>query len=183
MDLAAAERDGTIQLLMVPPHDLDSDLVAWLIRERVEAHPVQRLVIDSATELQGGLTSPERASMFMASLGAYLRSRTVTTYMTVDVPTIVGPELSFAGTPLLVFAENLLLLRYAELQGELHRVFAVLKMRFSEYDRALRVYTIRDGKGIEIAGRAPRAEGLLTGLARPLSSSESVHQDYPEPQF
>ncbi len=183
IDLAAAERDGTIQLLTVPPHDLDSDLVSWLIRERVEAHPVQRLVIDSATELQGGLTSPERASMFMASLGAYLRSRTVTTYMTVDVPTIVGPELSFAGTPLLVFAENLLLLRYAELAGELHRVFAVLKMRFSDYDRALRVYTIRDGKGIEIAGRAPRAEGLLTGLARPLSSSESVHQDYPGPQF
>jgi hypothetical protein len=78
---------------------------------------VQRLVIDSATELQGGLTSPERAAMFFASFAAYLRSAGVTTYMTVDVPTIVGPELSFAGNPLLVFAENLLLLRYAELAG------------------------------------------------------------------
>ena len=181
MNLEGAERDGTVELLMVPPHDLDSDLVAWLIRERVDTRRVQRLVIDSATELQGGLTSPERASMFMASLGAYLRSRGVTTYMTVDVPTIVGPELSFAGTPLLVFAENLLLLRYTELEGELHRVFAVLKMRFSNYDRALRVYTIRDGSGIEIAGRAPRAEGLLTGLARPLSSSEPEERQYPEP--
>jgi len=85
--------------------------------------------------------------MFMASLAAYMRSRSVTTYMTVDVPTIVGPELSFSGTPLLVFAENLLLLRYAEYEGELHRVFAVLKMRFSDYDRALRVYTIRAGVG------------------------------------
>ena len=169
IDLEAAERDGSVELLVVPPHDLDSDLVAWLIRERVDNSGVQRLVIDSATELQGGLTSPERASMFMASLGAYLRSRGVTTYMTVDVPTIVGPELSFAGTPLLVFAENLLLLRYAELAGELHRVFAVLKMRFSEYDRTLRFYTIQDGVGIRIAGRAPRAEGLLTGQARPLS--------------
>ena len=181
MDIDRAERDGTIELLMVPPHDLDSDLVAWLIRERVETKRVQRLVIDSATELQGGLTSPERASMFMASLGAYLRSRGVTTYMTVDVPTIVGPELSFSGTPLLVFAENLLLLRYAELEGQLHRVFAVLKMRFSDYDRALRVYTIRDGLGVQIAGRAPRAEGLLTGLARPLSTRERAEQANPEP--
>jgi circadian clock protein KaiC len=110
--------------------------------------------------------------MFMASLAAYMRSQNVTTYMTVDVPTIVGPELSFSGTPLLVFAENLLLLRYAEYEGELHRVFAVLKMRFSDYDRALRVYTIRPGSGIEISGRAPRAEGLLTGLARPVGSGE-----------
>ena len=106
--------------------------------------------------------------MFFASLGAYLRSRGVTTYMTVDVPTIVGSELSFAGTPLVVLAENLLLLRYAEYEGQLHRVFAVLKMRFSDFDRALRVYTIDDGDGIRIAGPAPRASGLLTGLARPI---------------
>ncbi|GAC1323826.1 MAG: serine/threonine protein kinase [Chloroflexota bacterium] len=180
MDLEAAEASGAIELLTVPPHDLDADLVAWLIRERVESQHVQRLVIDSATELEGGLTSPERATMFMASLAAYLRSRNVSTYMTVDVPTIVGPELSFAGNPLLVFAENLLLMRYAEYQGELHRVFAVLKMRFSHFDRALRVYNIRDGVGIEIAGPAPRASGLLTGLARPLTSSAEdlfVHAD------
>ena len=35
---------------------------------------------------------------------------------------------------------------------------------------ALRIYTIEDGIGIKIAGPAPRAEGLLTGLARPLPS-------------
>jgi circadian clock protein KaiC len=62
------------------------------------------------------------------------------------------------------------LLRYAELEGELVRVFAVLKMRFSDFDRALRIYTIEDGTGIKIAGRAPRAEGLLTGVARPLTA-------------
>jgi len=169
IDLVAAEAAGTIELLTVPPHDLDADLVAWLIRERVEQRGVRRLVIDSATELEGGLTSPERAPMFLASLAAYLRSQSVTTYMTVDVPTIVGPELSFAGSPLVVFAENLLLLRYAEYQGELHRLFAVLKMRFSNFDRELRVYNIQDGVGIHVAGAAPRAEGLLTGLARPLA--------------
>ncbi|MBV9599061.1 MAG: circadian clock protein KaiC [Chloroflexi bacterium] len=170
IDLEAAEKAGSLELLTIPPHDLDADVVAWLIRERIEARQVKRLVIDSATELQGGLNSPERATMFMASLSAYLRSQGVTTYMTVDVPTIVGPELSFAGNPLLVFAENLLLLRYAEIAGVLHRVFAVLKMRFSDFDRALRIYTIEDGLGLKIAGPAPPAEGLLTGLARPLKS-------------
>lgn len=168
IDLESAEAAGNIELLMVPPHDLDADLVTWLIRQQIEAHHIERLVIDSAAELQGGLTSPERAAMFMASLAAYLRSQSITTYITVNVPTIIGPELSFEGSPLLAFAENLLLLRYAELDRELVRVFAVLKMRFSDFDRALRTYTIKDGTGIEIAGRAPRAQGLLTGLARPL---------------
>ncbi len=165
----AAEAAERIRLLTMPPHDLDADRVAWMIREHVEARGVRRLVIDSATELEGGLTNPERAPMFLASLVAYLRSRGVTTYMTVDVPTIVGSELSFAGTPLVVFAENLLLLRYAEYEGELYRLFSVLKMRFSDFDRALHVYTIETGEGIRIAGPAPLAEGLLTGQARPLS--------------
>jgi circadian clock protein KaiC len=182
IDLEAEERVGTLEVLTIPPHDLDADVAAWRIRERIEARHVQRLVIDSATELQGGLTSPERAAMFLASLAGYLRSEGVTSYMTVDVPTIVGPELSFSGNPLLVFAENLLLLRYAELVGELHRVFAVLKMRFSEFDRALRVYTIEDGVGIKLAGPAPRAEGLLTGLARPLTSERYESQALVEPR-
>jgi circadian clock protein KaiC len=135
-------------------------------------------VIDSASELQGGLTSPERAAMFMASLVAYLRSRSVTTYITLDVPTVVGPELSFSGNPLLAFAENLLLLRYAELEGELVRLFAVLKMRFSDFDRALRVYTSQAGSGIHIVGPAPRAAGLLTGLARPLAAEVQGSRDH-----
>ena len=174
IDLEAMERAGTVELLMVPPHDLDADLAAWLMRERVEERQVQRLVIDSATELQGGLTSSARAGMFMASLAAYLRSRGVTAYITVDVPTIVGPELSLAGNPLLAVAENLLLMCYAELEGRLHRVFAVLKMRFSDFDRTLRVYTIRDGAGIELAGPAPPAVGLLTGVARPVAADAQV---------
>ena len=141
-----------------------------MIREDVEARGVRRLVIDSATELEGGLTLPERAPMFMASLVAYLRSRGVTTYITVDVPTIVGSELSFVGTPLVVFAENLLLLRDAEYDGELHRVLSVLKMRFSDFERALHLFAIEANRGIRVIGPAPRASGLLTGLARPLDT-------------
>ena len=120
--------------------------------------------------------------MFMASLAAYLRSRNVTTYMTLDVPTIVGPELSFAGSPLLFFAENLLLLRYAEYRGELHRVLAVLKMRFSDFDRALRVYNIRDGVGIEITrpgttgGRVADRLGTPAGVDRPCAGSTRVRR-------
>ena len=64
-------------------------------------------------------------------------------------------------------------------EGELHRLFSVLKMRFSNFDRALHVYTIDDSRGIRIAGPAPRAEGLLTGMARPLTSLSSRPDGWP----
>lgn len=80
-------------------------------------------------------------------------------------------ELSFAGTPLGVLAENLLLLRYAEYEGHLHRLISVLKMRFSDFDRALYEYTMENDQGVRIAGPVARAEGLLTGLARPIAAT------------
>lgn len=56
----------------------------------------------------------------------------------------------FAGAPLLPFNKNLLLLRFAEYDGELHRLFLV-----------------------RIIGTAPGAHRLLKGLARPLKSGAS----------
>lgn len=56
----------------------------------------------------------------------------------------------FAGAPLLPFNKNLLLLRFAEYDGELHRLFCV-----------------------RIIGTAHGAHRLLKGLARPLKSGAS----------
>jgi circadian clock protein KaiC len=167
MDLTAAEAAGRARLLVLPGYDLEADEIAEILREDIERRGVRRLVIDSAKELERGIGSPERVPDFMSALVNYLRGREVTTYLTLDVPTIVGPELQFAGTPLHVLAENFLLLRQVEYRGRLHRVFSVLKLRFSDYDRAIYEYTITPGQGLQMLGPAPLGEGLLTGLVRP----------------
>jgi len=41
-------------------------------------------------------------------------------------------------------------------------------MRFSDYDRGLREFTMRPGHGLELLGRPPAAVGLLTGIAQPI---------------
>jgi circadian clock protein KaiC len=85
--------------------------------------------------------------------------------------------LDLTGSPLSAFAENLILLRQTELRGKMHRVMSVLKTRFSDYDPTITTYLIRSGRGIEVLGPAPAAEGLLTGLARPLPTRRA-----PEPK-
>ena len=71
-------------------------------------------------------------------------------------------------TRLAVFAENLILLRHVEYRGEMRRILAVLKMRFSRHDTRITEYAIEDDRGIVIAGEAPAAEGLLSGMVRVL---------------
>jgi circadian clock protein KaiC len=166
LDLDSAEAAGLLRLLVLPGYDVETDQLAQLLVDDVERRGVRRLVIDSATELERAIGDEGRKPDFLAALVAYLRARDVTTYLALDIPTIVGPSLDLAGTPLSVVAENLLLLRSVEYRGRLHRVLSVLKMRFSDHERAIQEYDIAAGQGIRPLGPAPSAEGFLTGVAR-----------------
>ena len=171
LDLAKAEADGLVRLMLFPGYDVNADQVAEELRLDVEARGVRRLVIDSSTELERAIFAEERKPNFLAALVNYVRANRVTGMMMMDVPKIVGPELDLTGSPLAVFAENLVLLRQVEYRGEMRRVLAVLKMRFSRHDMRIAEYTIEPGHGVRIVGTAPSAEGLLTGLVRAVDAA------------
>jgi circadian clock protein KaiC len=172
MDLEAEERAGRIRLLTIPSYELDPDRVARLLREDVERRSVRRVVIDSAAELDYSFLSRVRAPEYFAALAHYLRDHGATTYVTLDIPKIVGQELDLIDSALAMLAENVILLRYVEYRGRLHRLLSVLKMRTSAHDDTIHTYEIADGIGLRLSGAAPPAQGLLTGLAREHDAAE-----------
>ena len=170
LDLAAAEREGRVRLLELPGFGLEADRVADLLREDLERRGVRRLVLDSAAELERGIAPAERKPDFLAALVRSLREGGVATCLTLDVPKTMGQDLDLTGTPYLVLAENVLLLRDVEYLGQPHRVVAVLKMRSSGYDRAMREYELVPGRGIQLLGVAPAGAGQPTDAAdRPVN--------------
>jgi circadian clock protein KaiC len=93
----------------------------------------------------------------------------VTTLFTKEVSKLVGPEVDFSDTPITVVMENFLFLRFVELRSHLHRVLSVLKMRDSPYVAELREFSFSES-GFRVLAPLASAEGLLTGLAREVSS-------------
>jgi circadian clock protein KaiC len=166
LDLEAAEASGLLRLLILPAFDINVDQVLWDICRDIEGRGVRRLVIDTVAELERGTSALNRTADVLAALTGYLRSNDITSVFTLDARAIVGPEVSIAETPVALVAENLLYLRLAEYRGQLHRLFSVLKMRFSDHMRSIHEYEIRPGRGIELLGAVPPAEGWLTGIAR-----------------
>lgn len=166
MDLSAAEASGQLRYTVLPAYDLEADAIAVALAEEIERRGVRRLVIDSAAEIERAIGYRERVPEFLSALATYLRARQITTYLTLDVPMIVGPALEIADAPLSVVAENLLLLRHVEYRGQLHQVLSVLKMRFSAYEKAIYEFGITPGQGLQITGRTPLGEGFLTGVPR-----------------
>lgn len=126
MDLEPALRDGLITLLHHPVIEADADEITWELWREVERLAPRRLALDGVTELEWGLGEARRRS-YMAALADMLRRKGLTAVATKQIAQVVGPELDFSDTPLAVLAENLLLLRLAELRGELHRVLTKLE--------------------------------------------------------
>ncbi len=165
LDDAIREDQDLNTILEVPAYEMEADIIVHRILEQLDKRGIQRLVIDSATELQRAI-DPERQADFFAALVDALRTRNITSLFTFDVPTIVGSELTFADSALAVLAENLLLLRQAEFQGSLHRTLSVLKLRFGMTDQRFHSYAIRAPDGVVVDGLVPPAEGWMTGVAR-----------------
>jgi circadian clock protein KaiC len=65
--------------------------------------------------------------------------------------------------------ENLLYLRFVERQSRMARILAIVKMRDSDFDPALREFLI-DGRGIHIGEPFFGAEALMTGFAHESAS-------------
>jgi circadian clock protein KaiC len=174
LNLVEAEAADQLRLAVLPGYDLEADRIAAFIARDIEQRGVRRLMIDSLAEVERSVADPQRKADFLSALVMYLRNRNVTTYVTLDINTIVSPTLEFAETPLSVLAENLIVLRYAEYRNRLHRLIAVLKVRYSNYDPTVYEYTITAGRGIEPIGPAPSAVGLLTGLAHPVAGEPGL---------
>jgi circadian clock protein KaiC len=57
------------------------------------------------------------------------------------------------------------------MRSQLYRMLSVMKMRESDNDSSLRLFSITD-KGIDVAETFESAEAILTGQARPLPPSQ-----------
>ncbi len=165
LDLRGAVARGAITLECIAPVELEPDVLAAIIRERVERLHVQRLVIDPIAQIEHAILEPERATGFFASLLNFLRERNVTSVMTREISPFPEPQLIFAETPVSVLTENLLMLRSLEYQERLFRVISVLKMRFSAFDPSLREFRIEDG-GIRVLPIRESGEGIMTGITQ-----------------
>jgi circadian clock protein KaiC len=147
------ERNGTMKLMTLPAHDMEADRVGQILHEEIEQRGVRRLVIDSAGQLERSIVDVDRRADFFAALVTYLRGRAVTTFLPYEIAHY-GAELDLADTSLAVLAENLLLLRAVETDGQLRRLFSIMHMRFSDHDHRLHDYTIEAGYGMRMQGAA-----------------------------
>ena len=169
LDLQPFMASGALRLLYQPPGEMEADSLVDRVLAEIARLGARRLVIDGLGALELSVVDVDRREAFFAALSLRLRLAGVTSVFTKEVAKVAGTELDFSSTPIAILGENLLLLRFVELRGRIHRTLSVLKMRDSAYQSDLREFEI--GKeGFRVLAPVRSAQGLLTGQALPLGS-------------
>jgi circadian clock protein KaiC len=165
LDLGTAEREGKLKILYLRPLDLSVDESLQAILDAVDEVGAKRLVIDSLVGFEMAL-APGFRTDFRESLYRMMASLTgtgVTVVSTVELDESFT-EFRFSHYMVSFLADDIIRLRYVDLDGVLRRILAVIKMRDSQHSKDIREYEITDKGFMLSGGRLNEYRALITGI-------------------
>jgi circadian clock protein KaiC len=178
------EKKGKLEILYLRPLDLSVDEITQAILDAVERVGAKRLVIDSLVGFEMAL-APGFREDFRESLYRMIVALTgagVTILTTVEVEDNFT-ALQFSHYAISFLTDDIIRLRYVEIDGQLRKVMVVIKMRGGNHSKDIREYVITDKGVVVIQPRRTDYLGLITGI--PQQSGPRNVQDIeaaPEPK-
>jgi circadian clock protein KaiC len=161
--LDQAVREGQVGIIHTRPLDLSIDETQHELTEAIHRLKAKRVVIDSLSgfELALAPTFREDFRESLYRLVAALTGMGVTVMLTAELEDSYT-DLRFSPHGTAFLTDAIILQRYLELDGQLKRVMAVVKVRASAHSKDLRLFEISPD-GIVVGERVGEYQGLLTG--------------------
>jgi circadian clock protein KaiC len=157
-------RQKKLEVLYLRPLDLSIDETLLEIRDAVKRVGAKRAVIDSLSGLELAL-APTFREDFRESLYRMMGALTglgVTVMATVELADSYV-DLRFSPQGIAFLTDAIIIQRYVEIDGDLRRAMAVVKVRASQHSKELREYDITSDGGIVVGRPLKGYQGLLTG--------------------
>jgi circadian clock protein KaiC len=184
LHLKTAEQKGTLEILYLRPLDLSVDETMQEILDAIERVGAKRLVIDSLVGFEMAL-APGFRTDFRESLYRMIGALTgagVTILSTVEVEDTFT-AMPFSHYVISFLTDDIIRLRYAEIDGQLRKLMVVIKKRGGNHSKDIREYVITDKGVVVIHPRRTDYNGLSTGIPEqtgPRRAQES--EAAPEPK-
>jgi circadian clock protein KaiC len=173
-ELDQAVRCGQLAIVQTRPLDLSIDEMLYELTEAIHRIKATRVVIDSLSgfELALAPTFREDFRESLYRLVSALTGKGLTVMMTAELEDRYT-DLRFSPHGTAFLTDAIILQRYLEIEGQLKRVMAVVKVRASNHAKDLRSFEIADD-GIVVGERIGDYQGLLSGSAHMVSPGSSL---------
>ena len=175
LDFAAPIEKGSLRIIYLRPLDLSVDETMQEILDAVKEMGAQRLVIDSLAGFEMALAPGFRAD-FRESLYRMISALTgigVTILSTVEMEECFT-ELLFSTYSVSFLTDDIIRLRYAEIEGQLRKLLMVVKMRGGAHSRDIREYEITS-TGVVLGERLAEYDHLITGIPTQIDRTPFKH--------
>jgi circadian clock protein KaiC len=164
-DLAGLEESGLLTLNYVSPVELSPDRFLDQARQRVERLAARRAVLDSLTSMALGVPSDRRFKELVYAMAKDFHARDVSLQMNMEVADLLGSA-HLSGHGVSFAADNVIQLKYVEIEGRLERGISVLKARGVRHSTDVRRLSVEQG-GVQVGAGFEGLRGVLTGLPVP----------------
>jgi circadian clock protein KaiC len=181
LDLETPQKTGQLELLYLRPLDLSVDETMEAILDAVKRLKAKRLVIDSLVGFEMALAPGFRVD-FRESLYRMIAALTgagVTILTTVEIEDSFT-SFEFSHYTISFLTDDIVRLRYVEIDGQIRKVIVVVKMRGGNHSKDIREYVINDKGVVIIDPRGTDYLQLTTGIPQRIGQVPS--ETPPEPK-
>ena len=171
-----ATHSGLAEVLYLPKEIARASQLLSVLVEKIRAQKTRRLVIDGLSRLAPNGHTEEDLRQLLFALVLRLKALDVTTLFTLEATTLYSSE-EITGRGFSPLADNLLVLRYERLPGELRPTLTVVKTRGSAHDFGTHCLLI-DDRGVRVGARTGERVPAVPADATP--SGEGSRSDTEE---
>jgi circadian clock protein KaiC len=143
LPLRAAVAKGLVEILYLPREYVRAGQLLTVLADKMGAMEARRLVLDSVNQIGRDMSHDELRQLLYELVGRF-KTLGVTSLLTLEAASLYSTE-SVTERALSPIADNLLMLRYVKVDGQLAPTLTVIKTRGSAHDRGTYIITI--GKG------------------------------------
>jgi circadian clock protein KaiC len=180
LNLKAAEEKGSLEILYLRPLDLSVDETMQAILDAITRVGAKRLAIDSLVGFEMALAPGFRAD-FRESLYRMIGALTgagITILSTVEVEDNFT-SLQFSHYAISFLTDDIIRLRYVEIDGQLRKTMVVIKMRGGNHSKDIREYVITDKGVVVIHPRRTDYCDLSTGIPHQTGPRRAQEDELP----
>jgi circadian clock protein KaiC len=154
-------KQGRLFIERVEPLHFTPDEFAHTVLKEIGKEPTAMVMFDSISGYRLSMRGEDMVPHLHA-LCQHLQNSGLTVLLINDVEAITG---AFRATEIGIryIADNIVFLRYLEMQGEMHRAVGVLKKRMTGFERSLREWEISK-YGITVGPPMTNLRGILSGI-------------------
>ena len=151
-DFEAMEAEGKLRIVAAAPESASLEDHLLAMKQEIADFDPDRVAIDSLTALQR-ISTVKSFREYLLGLSFHIKTRALVGMVTAATEELGGGPMS-GELHISTVCDTILVLQYAGREAEIARGLAVLKMRGSDHDKALREYRI-DDHGMHIGDPLP----------------------------